>query len=164
RGFEHKRQRRSGVDRVPLPRLGEIGERLRALSGATHVASATNPPLGRQTHRTFKGIGGEPIDGNVTYFDGDYFGAVGMPLLHGTLNGTLNGTTPIVINETLARRRPDLPFSGVARDARLSAIAEDPAPHLFLPIERAPALRNAFLVIRTTRDLAVATRDVHAVL
>src|SRR5436190_1168884 len=163
-GFEYTRQLRVAVDSVPLPRLREIAERLRALSGTTHVAIATNTPLGRQTHRTFKGIDGEPIDGNVTYFDGDYFGAVGIPLLHGTLNGTLNGTTPIVINETLARRRPDLPFSGVARDARLSALAEDPAPHLFLPIERAPALRNAFLVIRTTRDLAVATRDVNAVL
>lgn len=155
-GFEYAHQLRVPVDSIPLPRLREIAERLRALSGTTHVTIATNTPLGRQTHMTFKGIDGEPIEGSVTYFDGDYFGAVGIPLL--------NGTTPIVINETLAKRRPDLAFTGIARDAKLSALAEDPAPHLFLPIERAPALRDAFLVIRTTRDLSVATRDVNAVL
>jgi putative ABC transport system permease protein len=155
-GFEYAHQLAVPIDSVPLPRLREIAERLRAINGTTHVAIATNTPLGRQTHITFKGIDGEPIEGNVTYFDGDYFGAVSIPLL--------SGTTPIVINETLAKRRPDLAFTGIARDAKLSALAEDPAPHLFLPIERAPALRNAFLVIRTTRDLAAATRDVNAVL
>jgi len=154
-GFEYTRQLRVPVENVPLPRLRELAERLRALDGTTHVAIATSTPLSRQTRMTFRGLDGDPIEGAVTYIDGDYFGAVGV---------RLNGITNIVINESLAKRRPDLPFTAIAKDARLSALADPAEPHAFLPIERAPSLRTAFLLIRTTRDLGIATRDVNAVL
>jgi hypothetical protein len=155
-GFEYTRQLRVPVENVPLPRLRELADRLRALDGTTHVAIATSTPLSRQTRMTFRGLDGDPIEGAVTYIDGDYFKAVGVPVL--------NGSTNIVINEALAKRRPDLPFTAIAKDARLSALADPAEPHAFLPIERAPSLRTAFLLIRTTRDLAIATRDVNAVL
>jgi predicted permease len=149
-GFEYTKQLRVQVENIPLPRLRELAERLRALEGTTHVAIATNAPLSRQSRMTFRGLDGEPIEGNVTYIDGDYFGAVGIPLLQ--------GTTGAVINEALAKRRADLPFTGIARDARLSALADPAAPHLFLPIVKAP--RTAYLLMRTTRTPA----DVNAVL
>ncbi|HJQ41185.1 MAG TPA: FtsX-like permease family protein [Thermoanaerobaculia bacterium] len=149
-GFEYTKQLRVTVDNVPLPRLRALAEQLRAMAGTTHVAIATNAPLSRQARMTFRGLDGEPIEGNVTYIDGDYFGAVGIPLLQGTA-----GT---VVNEALAKRRPDLPITGIARDARLSALADPAAPHLFLPIVNAP--RTTHLLMRTTRTPA----DVHAVL
>ncbi len=149
-GFEYTKQLRVPVENVPLPRLRELAERLRAMEGTTHVAIATNTPLSRQSRMTFRGLDGEPIEGNVTYIDGDYFGAVGIPLLQ--------GTTGSVINEALAKRRPDLPITGIARDARLAGLADPAVPHLFLPIAKAP--RTANLLMRTTRTPA----DVNAVL
>jgi putative ABC transport system permease protein len=158
-GFEYTRQLRVPVENVPLPRLRELAERLRALDGTTHVAIATSTPLSRQTRMTFRALDGEPIEGAVTYIDGDYFNTVGIRLLSGAA-----AAPAAVINEALAKRNPEIQHTGIAKDARLSALADPAEPHAFLPIERAPSLRSAFLLIRTRRDLGIATRDVNAVL
>jgi len=155
-GFEYARQLRAAVENVPLPRLRELAARLRAIDGTTHVAIARNTPLSRQSHQTFRGVDGEPIDALATYVDGDFFALLGIPV-----QGSTRG---VVINEAMRARRPDLTVTGIARDARFSALADEPEPFVFLPIEQAPPLANAFLLIRTTRDPAAAARDVNAVL
>jgi len=155
-GFEYDKQLRVSVESMPLPRLRELAERLRAIDGTTHVAIARNTPLSRQSFQTFRGLDGEPVDALATYVDGDFFALLGIPV-----SGSTRG---VVINEAMRARRPDLAVAGIARNARFSALADEPAPYVFLPIEQAPSLANVFVLIRTTRDLGAATRDVNAVL
>lgn len=163
-GFEYAKQLDVTLRDVPLPRAREIAARLRASSGVTSVAIASTKPLGRQKPMTFRDRGGEPIEGVVVYVDGDYLEALNIPLVRGSglEAGDMSGRA--VVSKAMADRRPAFEMAGVIGNVRFGALAETPIPYVFLPIEQAPALPVAYLLLRTTRDPAAASRDVNAIL
>ncbi len=160
-GFEYHRQ--LNVD-LRDGRIREIADRIRTLPGVTHVAIATNTPLGRQTPASLT-INGETRDGRVSRIEGDFFGAAGIPLLRGR-HLTPKDVGVAVVNEAagvdVGRRLSvdgvTVTVVGVVRDARLSALAERPRPHVWLPWTDGPA--RLFIRCLECGGIAAAFRSV----
>ena len=143
-GFEYDRQ--LNVDlRDGMPRIRELADRLRQMPGVTHVAIATNTPLGRQTQASLI-VDGETRDGRVSRIEGDFFGAIGIPVLRGrALNrgdvgvAVVNEAARVGIGRRVTVDGRTVSVVGVVRDARMSALAERPRPHVWLPWNGEPA-------------------------
>jgi predicted permease len=134
-----------------------LRERVAALPGVSAVAYAEHLPL--VMHRSGDDIQvGEaaPNAGvasvNLTLVDGDYFGAIRLPLVRGRAFGRVDAAAApkvAVVNETLARRYwpagdavgrtfglhgERVTVVGVARDAKYATLTETSAPMVYLPL------------------------------
>ncbi len=94
--------------------MDEIFERVRALPGVAAVGSVNWLPLGGQHSRTSFAIEGVPVTrpeeapgSDIAMIDGDYFAAMGIPLLGGRTFGPedrADGGWVFVVDEAMAQR------------------------------------------------------------
>ncbi|MFL5580049.1 MAG: ADOP family duplicated permease [Gemmatimonadaceae bacterium] len=114
---------------------------------------------------------GSEVQANVLHIAGDYFQAMGTPLLRGRTFGPQDRDTSaafgVVINQTLARKlwpgeeavgksvqvgeRAKLPVFGVVADIRQAGLTAEPEPVMYVNALRNPRVRVSF-VIRTAGD------------
>jgi putative ABC transport system permease protein len=163
-----------------------IAERIAALPGVREAAVATHLPLADERSIGFALEGGDPREthwASHALVSGDYFAALGIPLLHGrTFDAADAPDAPIaaVINETMARsywpaedplgRRivwggRVLTVVGIAGDVRLTALDQAITPTVYnsvYQVESGAALSGVFVVKTRAGDassLASAVRE-----
>jgi putative ABC transport system permease protein len=148
--------------------MDQIFERVRALPGVVAVGSVNWLPLAGQHSRTSMDIEGRPPqvagDGpgsDVAFVDGDYFAAMGIPLLGGRTFGPEDHAGAgwvFVVDETLARRHfgpgealgsrvnywwgPDSqwgPIVGVVGSVRHHGYGEEPYPTTYFNARQIPS-------------------------
>jgi len=158
-------------------RAGALRERallaIRALPGVIAASTASRLPLSPDINldsilvpeHHAAGDDGTPVD--TVRIGGDYFAAVGVPIVSGrafTEDDVTSKRRVVVVNETLARlywpdgsavgRRLHMgtftsaPYEvvGVARDHKVRSVGEAPRPYLHLPEEPSRTIR---LIVRT---------------
>jgi predicted permease len=142
--------------------LANVGERLQREPGVRDVGFARVPPVNFGGSRTTISVmgymprGDEDMEINFNEVAGDYFGALGIPILDGqALPATRSGGGPIpsVINSTMARRywtgkravgqnfylgadsaAPLVEVVGVVADAKYRSMREEVQPSFYLPL------------------------------
>jgi len=174
-------------------------ERLSALPGVKSVGGVFGLPLGNGAIQGDFTVEGQPapapraqpfIAAKKT-IGGDYFKAVGIPLLKGrTFDKHDSETAPhvVIVSQSLARHfwprgeaigqrlKPGFPNDawctvvGVVGDTKQYSLDETPSPSMYLPYVQAPdpfLMQDITLVLRTTSDplslVAAARRAVQAV-
>ncbi len=162
--------------------FAELIERLRALPGVRAAGAVTtlpmNPvgidydlPFSPDGRPPAPGVERQEVDFRVT--EGDYFQALGIPVLRGRLLGPedRSGTQRVVVvNETLARRffpgrdpvgrlvwvaggTREATIVGVVGDVRHRGLTERPRPELYVPSAQYPH-GGMTVVVRTAGDPA----------
>lgn len=181
-------------DSVPRARIfyGEVIERVRALPGARAVAVANALPFGRrgsnagslpvdvESHPTPPG--GAPPMLISTTVGGDYFRAMGVPLLRGrSFTGADRAGAPLValVDERAARtlwpgedatgkriKRVWLPnwitVVGVVGDVKRDSLSSESQPSVYLPLLQEAYLGSMHLVIRADAEAGVLARGIRA--
>ena len=174
-------------------------ERLRGLPGVKSASSVYGLPLGHSGvggDFTVEGqpqpaLGSQPLVASKILVGGDYFRAIGIPLLRGRyFDEGDSDTAPhvVIVSESLARhywplekalgKRLKPGFSddawctvvGVVGDTKQSGLGRAPSPAMYLPYAQAPAtfmMQDITLVLRSAADplslVAAARRAVQAV-
>jgi predicted permease len=166
---------------------GQIERRLAALPGVTAVALTTHIPLADEREIGFTLEGEDPYHAHWAdnaVVSGDYFAAMGIPLLRGRTFGPQDRPgTPLaaIVNESMARRFwPDgdavgrrihwggrtLTVVGIAGDVRIQALESAVNPTIYNSVYQieSGATSSAVFVLRTAAgdaaSLAPAVRDV----
>jgi len=161
-----------------------LRERVAALPGVSAVAYAEYLPL--VMHRSGDDIqvgdAGTPHAGvasvDLTLVDGDYFGAIRLPLVRGRAFGRADAASApkvAVVNETLARRYwpggdavgrtfglhgERVTVVGVARDAKYGTLTEARLPMVYLPLAQQWRPDRHLLVRGSPDALGAALRAV----
>ena len=99
---------------VGLPYLEQMKARISALPGVTHVGLIGHLPMSGYSWTIPVSRADQPPPAGTEapqvgwrFIDGDYFGAIGIPLRHGRAFSTADGTRSArvaIVNETFARR------------------------------------------------------------
>jgi predicted permease len=148
--------------------MDQILERVRALPGVAAVGSVNWLPLAGQYSRTSMEIEGQPArapgegpGSDIAFVDGDYFAAMGIPVLGGRTFGPEDHADAgwvFVVDETLARRHfppgevlgsrvnywwgPDSqwgPIVGVVGSVRHHGHGEEPFPTTYFHARQVPS-------------------------
>jgi predicted permease len=176
--------------RTPAARVAFLDEfmtRVAALPGVERVGGSTRIPLGSTQVTTQLTVEGRTVpSGNLPEVDmrravGDYFQAMGMPVLKGRVFESADRTATAglaVVNAALAARifpgedavgrrvrmgpNPNgiwLSIIGVVGDIRHSSLEDDPRPEIYISYLQGPPF-SPFFVVRTTGDAGALTRSV----
>lgn len=152
----------------------EAARSLRQLPGVVAVAWTSSRPLtSDQSGESFSVPGYEPAADEsmaveVNAVAGDYFEVLSVPLMAGQPFRPVDqgGPVGVVINESMARRywsgmaavgqQIDIigrtfTVTGIAHDLKYHSLQEDPAPYVYLPLDRS-ALWETTLMVRTAGD------------
>jgi putative ABC transport system permease protein len=137
-----------------------VSERIRAVPGVQAVGMTTNLPFDRRTNSTTFRIPGRPhVKGeperhaNLRFVTGDFFGAMGIPLLHGRVFDSRDDRAAppaIVVDEQLAKqfygavnvvgRTIDMggeaTIIGVVATVKHGELGEVPKATLYLPLHQ----------------------------
>jgi predicted permease len=168
----------------------ELLARLQQIPGASAVAVSTDTPLKGGWTRLITAEGYEPPPGAAlnpgfyTVIAGDYFQAMGIPLIKGrffTAQDSINGSRPVIVSESLARKYfaggdaigKRLKYGtrqqqavwreiiGVVGDVKQTTLEENILPHVYAPMMAAeiPLLQriggvSVTLSARASRDSA----------
>ena len=163
--------------------LTAVAERLQREPGVRHVGFARVPPVNFGGSRTTVSVPGytprpdEDMELNFNDVAGDYFGALGIPIVDGQslLSPRPEGAPiPSVINATMARRywpgaravgqhfylgpdntAPMVEVVGVAADAKYRSMREDVGPSFYMPLGNQQA-RDGSWHVRVAGDPGAA--------
>ncbi|HVS66139.1 MAG TPA: ABC transporter permease [Thermoanaerobaculia bacterium] len=140
-----------------------LRERVAALAGVEHTSMTTSLPLTFGERRSFYPEGADPTavrpSVTVTWVDGPFFEALGIPLEEGRLfdgSERADGEQVVLVNRTLARRiwpeedvvgqriRWRMPGSenawltviGVVADVNDGPLGSEPNPHVYVPYQQ----------------------------
>ncbi|MDQ3949499.1 MAG: ABC transporter permease [Gemmatimonadota bacterium] len=153
-----------------------LAERMRALPGVAAVGWGTSLPFGGDNVITVRPVGATFADGDVpavavTYVGGDFFRAVGIPIVRGrALDERDRAGAPgaAVISEAMAARlwpgqdpigrqfNGNITVVGVARDIRFAELTGRPEPYLYGPLPQIIStlgLEPVSLAVRASGDL-----------
>lgn len=163
----------------------ELMRRLQAMPSIVSAGAATDLPLESNWTKIFSIEGKIPPPGaglnidNHTIVLGDYFQALGIPLIRGRLfteQDNRNSTPVVVINKTLAERyfRGQNPIGhrlkwgtpesdntwmtiiGVVGDVKQSQLEKEVRPHTYESYLQYPSLTDIRLVVRSHGDIQTA--------
>ncbi|HVE69788.1 MAG TPA: ABC transporter permease [Thermoanaerobaculia bacterium] len=172
-------QQEPGRRKPMVERIFDTTTRVPGVTNAGAILSLNMPFTGSRSNHTFL-VEGEPApkegqepETDIRIIAGDYFGAMGMPMLAGRAADRRAGERPqqteFVVNETFARkyfggkspvgRRISVDWFelhkgeivGVVGDVRAAGLNDDPAPAIYMSylFDPTPALT---LIVRTDRD------------
>jgi predicted permease len=183
-------ERYSGPGKM-LAYYRSVSERVAALPGVEYVGIINHVPLSGYNWLTGFDAGDRPPASDVStprigwrMIDGDYFGAMGIPLRAGRLFHSTDDTTAplvIIVNETAARRffgssakaiggtarltgamgEQRVEVVGVVGDVRHTSIAVAPEPEIYRPLAQT-FVTAMTLVVRTAGSPAAAGAAVRA--
>ncbi len=166
----------------PLNFFVELVARMRQLPGARYAGASTDLPLMSGWTRIFTPEGYQPPPGAGLNVDkhsavlGDYFQAMGIPLLRGrlfTAEESVNAPPVVIISESIAKRyfggqdpigrrlkwgpeqsdSPWLTIVGVVGEVKHGALDEETMPHTYTPVT-AGGYNTMNLAVRTTTEPA----------
>jgi putative ABC transport system permease protein len=164
--------------------LGRLVERVRSVSGVENVGIINRLPMGGQTQNGVIRFEGRDVRALTEWrsASGDYFRALGVPLLAGRTFGEIDSADRpgvAIIDERLAREvfgrespigkrlridvpgRPWFAIVGVVGHLRHDGLDKDPRPLVYWPYQQRTQDRMA-MVVRTTVEPASLTPAVRA--
>jgi predicted permease len=170
----------------------EVRERVSGMPGIASAAWSSNLPLWGRIASGFKVEGhearskAESITSILATVDGDYFGTIGIPIVHGRAFTTADrsDSAPVaIVNEKMARdywpgglalgKRIELPgektmrqIVGIARNADYSSLGEPPQDCVYVPLEQ-NFIDSMTLYVRSKADpqqiLIPVQRELHSI-
>jgi predicted permease len=183
----------ASAQRTPAQQIAFLDEflsRLRAVQGVETVGGSTRIPLGSTQVTTMLAVDGRAVpDGKLPEVDmrravGDYFTAMGMPVLQGRVFTPEDRTATAglaVVNKALAARvfpgeeavgrrvrmgpnpsAPWLTIIGVVGDIRHSSLEDVPRPEIYISYLQGPPT-SPFMVVRASGDAAALIPDVRTI-
>lgn len=159
----------------------QAAERIRTLPGVTAVARAVRQPLAINYNRNTVFFpdrhqpGAEGIPIAATWVNEEYFGTLGVPLLHGrnfSSADTRSAPRVAIVTEAFVRRYwpdgqalgrrfrvrsldgPLCEVVGVVADYKVETVGEAPTPYIHYPLKQGPSSGEVILA-RTSLDPAV---------
>jgi len=166
----------------PLNFFVELVARMRQIPGARYAGASTDLPLRSGWTRIFTPEGYQPPPGAGLNVDkhsavlGDYFQAMGIPLLRGrlfTAEESVNASPVVIISESIAKRyfggqdpigrrlkwgpeqsdSPWLTIVGVVGEVKHGALDRETMPHTYTPVTTGP-FNTMNLAVRTATEPA----------